>query len=419
VLVLFPNAWDVGELRRDKYAGRCEFVFEGGDLFKLPGALRLLRFDPPAMIARLARKYRGAGLAGVMSSDEYVGAAMAAALARELGLPHADPGHIVTAQHKVASRRLQKQTVPEAVPDFAVVRLATGTPDPPLPYPFFVKPVKGTFSLFAKKVADEKELRAHLDFKLWERFALGRVTAPFDALVRAYTDIDVESGAFIAESLIEGAQVTVDGFACDGEVTPAGIVDSVMFPGTSTFERFDYPSRLLPAPVQARMMDIATRLVKGLGIRQAQFNIEFFWDEKRDRVWVIEINPRMSYQFADLYENVDGTSSYDVLLDLTLGERPRFERRAGRYKVASSFVLRTFRGKRLVSVPSEADVDRFAKQYDDARLRIYGRAGSSLRGEMRAMGSYRYGIVNVGTSSLLDLFAVYNDVLEKLPFRFE
>ena len=419
ILVLYPNDWDRGELARAKYRDRFDFVFEGRELFKMPGALQLIHFSPSATVRRLAQKYRGARLAGVMSSDEYVGAAVAAALGRELRLPHADPAHIVTAQHKLASRALQKKAVPEAVPDFAVVRLATKRPEPALPYPFFVKPIKGTFSLFAKKVDDERALRNHLDFKLWERFALGRVTAPFDDLVRAHTGIDVESRAFIAESLIEGVQVTLDGFAFDGEVVTMGIVDSVMFPGTSTFERFDYPSRMIPKEVQARMSDVARRLVKGLGIRQAQFNIEFFWDEKRDRVWVIEINPRLSYQFADLYENVDGTNSYDVLVDLTLGRRPEFEKGKGAYEFASSFVLRTFEGKTLTAVPSPADVEAFARQYDDARLRIYGRKGSSLAGEMRAMGSYRYGIVNVGAGSLLDLFAIYNDALEKLPFRFE
>ena len=37
-----------------------------------------------------------------------------------------------------------------------------------------------------------------------------------------------------------------------------------------------YPSRLIPRPVQERMVDAAERLVRGLGIRQAQFNIELF-----------------------------------------------------------------------------------------------------------------------------------------------
>jgi hypothetical protein len=70
-------------------------------------------------------------------------------------------------------------------------------------------------------------------------------------------------------------------------------------------------------------------------------------------------------------------------------------------------------------VPQPSQVDAFAKQYDDARLRIYGRRGSSLAGEMRAMGSYRYAIVNVGAGSLLDLFSIHNDALDKLPFRFQ
>jgi len=38
---------------------------------------------------------------------------------------------------------------------------------------------------------------------------------------------------------------------------------------------------------------------------------------------------------------------------------------------------------------------------------------------MRAIGSYRYGIVNVGAKSLLDLFAIYEDVKDSLPFAFK
>ena len=100
ILVLFPNDWDRGELAREKYAGDFEFVFEGADLFKPPGILRLPLFRPSRWIERLAKKYAKAKLDGVMSSDEYVGAAIAAALAKRLGLPHAEPDHIVAAQHK-------------------------------------------------------------------------------------------------------------------------------------------------------------------------------------------------------------------------------------------------------------------------------------------------------------------------------
>jgi hypothetical protein len=419
ILVLFPNDWDRGELARDKYRDHYEFVFAGTDFFKFPGQLRLLGFDAVGFVDKLARRFAGQTLDGVLSSDEYLGAAIAAALAQKLGLPGADPAQILLAQHKYFSRERQKAAVPEAVPAFTwVPLLPSQKAELTIAFPFFVKPVKGTFSLFAAKVDDAAALKQHLAFNIWERALLRAVTRPFNQLLRAYTDATRDANWFIGEELIEGVQVTLDGFAFAGEVHIMGVVDSVMFPGTSTFERFDYPSRLLSAEVQARMSDIAVRMVRGLGMRQAQFNIEMFYDDKRDAIRVIEINPRLSYQFADLYENVDGANSYDVLLDLTLGRKPAFTKGAGPYKFASSFVLRTFQGKRLSSVPSDADVEKFMQQYDDARLRIYGRKGSSLAHEMRAMGSYRYGIVNVGAGTLLDLFAIYNDALEKLPFRF-
>ena len=40
------------------------------------------------------------------------------------------------------------------------------------------------------------------------------------------------------------------------------------------------------------------------------FNIEMMYDAATDRIGIIEINPRMASQFADLYEKVDGTNSY-------------------------------------------------------------------------------------------------------------
>jgi ATP-grasp domain-containing protein len=418
ILVLFPNDWDRGELGRSKYKDQFEFVFEGPDFFKFPGTLALPAFRPVKMTEALAVKYAGKPVDGVMSSDEYVGAAMAAALAKRLGLPCANASDILTAQHKYYARLRQEKATPEAVPRFGIIPLARPLEVPDLPFPFFVKPVKGTFSLFAAKVDDEAALRRHLAFRLHERLLYRCVTAPFNQLLREYTDLELDANAFIAEELIEGVQVTLDGFAFDGDVQIMGVVDSVMFPGTSTFERFDYPSRLLAPEVRARMADIATRLVRGLGIRQAQFNIEMFFDARRDKIHIIEINPRLSYQFADLYENVDGTNSYDVLIDLTLGRRPTFLRGSGAYAYASSFVLRTFKGRRFVAVPSDRDIEAFSRQYDDARLRIYGRKGKSLASEMRAMGSYRHGIINVGAKSLLDLFAIYNDALEKLPFEF-
>jgi hypothetical protein len=136
----------------------------GPSFFELPGALALPFFDAVGYVDRVARKLEEARVDGVLSSDEYVGAAIAAAVGKKLGLPLADPGKILIAQHKYASRGLQKRVVPEAVPDFALIPIegaARGGHAVPLHFPFFVKPLKGTFSVFAGKIVDPEALERH------------------------------------------------------------------------------------------------------------------------------------------------------------------------------------------------------------------------------------------------------------------
>ena len=152
---------------------------------------------------------------------------------------------------------------------------------------------------------------------------------------------------------------------------------SVMFPGTLAFSRFDYPSRL-PQGVQARMAEIATTLMQGLGFDNGMFNIEMMYDAEADRISIIEINPRMASQFADLYEKVDGTISYSVLLDIAQGRPPRFTRRQGRYAFAASCVLRSFEDYLVAAVPSEADIGRLARIYPDIRVELHATPGRKL-----------------------------------------
>jgi hypothetical protein len=417
VLVLFPNPWDRVQLGKPKYRD-YELHFEGDDFFKFPGTLKLITFDACGYIDELAEKWRGR-IDGVLSTDEYVGAIIAAGVAQKLGLPGGDPARIIEAQHKYYSRLAQQRLAIAGTPEVTLIPIS-GAQEPQLAgrFPLFVKPVKGTFSLFAELCADFPSLTRHLDFGVFERLALRRVTKPFNDLLRRYTQFEHDANWFVGESPLSGDQVTVDGFVDRGRVQIMGIVDSVMFEGTQTFERFEYPSRL-PPPVQARMVEMTERFVAGLGIPHGQFNVELFYDRALDRLAIIEINPRLSYQFADLYEYVDGSNTYDVLLDLTLGRPTSFAHRAGEFKKSASFVLRTFRGRRLRSVPSEDEQEAFRARYQESTIKIYGDAGASMKSEMRAMGSYRYGIINVAANSLLDLFAIREDAIDKLPFEVE
>ena len=200
----------------------------------------------------------------------------------------------------------------------------------------------------------------------------------------------------------------------DGDVFFLGVVDANFFPGTHAFERFSYPSTL-PVEVQDRMVALAEKLVRGLGIRHGQFNVELIYDHESDTLQLIEVHPRISYQFADLYADVDGANTYDLLLALTVGDRPEVPRAEGPHKHAASLVIRKFTGHRVRRVPCPATVNAFRSRHPDARVEIFAKEGS-MNPEMRAMGSYRCALINVGVGSLAELRNVRADADAMLQF---
>ena len=86
--------------------------------------------------------------------------------------------------------------------------------------------------------------------------------------------------------------------------------------------------------------------MSGLGFDNCMFNIEMMYDAREDRIAIIEINPRMASQFADLYEKVDGTNAYEVLLDLGMGVRAHAETAARQISLCGELRVADLRGRR-------------------------------------------------------------------------
>ena len=364
-----------------------------------------------AILAKIA----GVRLAAVVSTDDYPGSALAAAIAKELGLPGPDPAVTLICQHKYLARRAQEKLVPDAVPPFALIDVAETAPLPDgLRFPLFVKPVKSFFSIGAERVDEPEALAALLP--RWA--AQDQFFAPLDEMLQRYAGATIGSKRLIAEGVLRGEQVTVEGFVHDGKATVMGVVDSVMFPGTLAFARFDYPSAL-PGDVQQRMTDIAATLMPELGFDNGMFNIEMMYDPSSGAISIIEINPRMASQFADLYEKVDGTNSYAVLLDIAQRRAPRVMRRQGRYRFAASIVLRSFEDYVVAALPSEADLERLERSYPDIRIEILARVGRVLSSEMQDGTSYRYGIVSLGGKDRDDVLAQFAACRDGLGIVFE
>jgi biotin carboxylase len=369
-----------------------------------------LAADPLVEIDRILAGVSGMEIAAVISTDDYPGSALAAGVAERLGLPGPAPEIALICQHKYLSRVAQAKIVPDAVPPFALIDVAEGAALPGgLSFPLFVKPVKSFFSIGAEKIASGAELAAVLPrWAMLDQFFL-----PLDRMLERYAGTSIGTKRLIAEGLLKGTQVTVEGYAYGGVARIMGVVDSIMFPGTLAFSRFEYPSSL-PEAVQARMADIATTLMGGLGFDNGLFNIEMMYDADADRITIIEINPRMASQFADLYEKVDGTNSYEVLLAIGQGRAPEFTPRQGRYGFAASCVLRTFADHLVASLPSEADIGRLARLYPDVRVELHATVGRKLSQELQDGQSYRYGIVNLGGRDREDVLEQFEACRKRL-----
>ena len=348
--------------------------------------------DPVAEIARIRAAIGDRDIAAIVSTDDYPGAALAAVLAEELGLPGPDPKASLICQSKYLSRLAQSRIVPDGIPPFWPIDVAehAALPDG-LTFPAFVKPMKSFFSIGAQRIEDAAEL-AEVKRKWAE---LDAFFMPLDRLLRRHADTEIGTTRLIAEGLLKGVQVTVEGYVHGGEVHILGVVNSIFFPGTLAFSRFDYPSAL-PEGVQGRMAGIAERLMSGLGFDNGMFNVEMMYDAREDRIAIIEINPRMASQFADLYEKVDGTNSYEVLLDLGCGVRPSPKRRQGKYRFAASCVLRTFEDGVVAALPCEERLAEIERAYPDIRVEVHATSGRKLSDELQDGTSFRYGIVSLG-----------------------
>lgn len=205
VLLIGPTTWDATELPRLVTHLGYHIVSAGSDVSEHPES-----FDALAFIDRAVMEYSGRGLDGVIASDDYPGSLVGAAIAEELGLPGPSMRAVLQCQHKYYARVSQRVAVPEATPRFWLID-PTASPETvsALPYPFFVKPVKSYFSLLADRVDGPADLTRVVQASEHHR---RHFVKPFDQLMNRYTALPLGGGHLLAEDLLDGAHVTVEGY---------------------------------------------------------------------------------------------------------------------------------------------------------------------------------------------------------------
>ena len=422
ILVLCPTARDRAHFSRPEIRRAHDLEFRGTDEETHEAGFDGVRFVTETIRAIGGRRsaYRA-----VLGIDDFPASLMAALVAESLGFASPSFESLFLCQHKYYSRLRQRDAVPEATPRFHVLDPSRepAPSDVPMAFPVFVKPVKSYLSILARRIEAFPDLSRTVEEA---RLRLAVIAEMFDGLIGlsrlARRLRAVPGSALLVEEFLSGHQVTLDGYAFAGQVVPLGVVDSFFFLRSSSFERFEYPSRV-PAGVQERMARIADRCIRAIGLDRTFFNMEFFYREENDAIHLIEINGRMSSQFAPLYRMVDGIDLYAMQLDLALGRDPggRGTWAPGRKRgmVAASFVLRTFEDGYVRRIPSAEEIERLERRFPDSFAEILVKEGEKLSDELQDDESYRYALVDLCAKDRKELLKKFDEAKNLLPFALE
>jgi acetyl/propionyl-CoA carboxylase alpha subunit len=229
---------------------------------------------------------------------------------------------------------------------------------------------------------------------------------------------EVEGSYCIAEELIGGRQCTLEGYVYQGKVEIHGVVDSIRHRNRSTFFRYEYPSNL-PKSVQNRMYEVSQKVLHHIGFDNSAFNIEFFWNKSRDKIWLLEINTRVSQSHSDLFEKVDGISNHKITVDVGLGKDPEFPHRKGKFKCASKFYFLKWEDGIVARIPTREEIEVIEKDLGGVTIDIKVSEGIRLS-DLNEQDSYSYKLawLFIGGDSEKDLMRKYRESIQRLHFEF-
>lgn len=384
-------------------------------------------FDIPAMLAeseRVLDNFDGS-IDAIVGYMDFPVSTMLPILCEKYGTRNASLEALLKCEHKFWSRKVMREVIPEHTPAFTAFDpfdddALSKIGDADLRFPFFVKPIKSSGSRLGFRIDSPEDF----DYAIERlRAEIGQISEPFNhVLDRADLPDDireVNGGYCMAERIIGGRQCTVEGYVHEGEVVPYGTVDSIRYPQVLSFFYYFYPSKL-PRRVQNEMYEITRKIMAHIGYDNAAFNIEFFWDELQDRIWLLEINTRVSQSHCDLFESVDGVSHQQVTVDLGLGRKPDMPQGEGEFNVGAEFFYRVFfRDATVARVPSRAEIAVAEEQAPGTRIASNVKKGMRLS-ELPEQDAYSYAVASIwmGASTQAKLLWNYEQVLKRLNYEF-
>lgn len=358
---------------------------------------------------------------GIVCHWDFPATSMTAILCEEFGLLSPSLEAILKCSHKFWSRTEQKRVVPENTPGFCAIdpfddnALESVT----LEYPFWIKPIKGYGSTLGFRINEDADFKQAIGII---RKKIRRIGDPFNTiLARVDLPPDVESvngNYLIAEQLIHGIEIAPEGSMQHGSFHTHGVIDMVRDKNHKSFLRYEYPSQS-PRAIQQRAIDIAEKTLRFIGFDNGCFNMEFFWDEETDDLWIIEINPRISQSHSYQFEKVDGMSNHEIAVHVATGDEPHFQHGNGPYKHAAKFLLRHYSQQDAIveNIPGKKELDQIRSLQPDTDIVINVKKGQRLS-SLLDQDAYSYVLahIHIAAQSTHEMLEKYHEAISILHF---
>lgn len=380
-------------------------------------------FDIPALIEEADRtlsEFQGS-IDGLIAHWDFPSSTLQPIICRRHGLRSASLEAVLKCEHKYWARVVQREAIPDLTPAFAAINPFVDDPlaGVDLDYPFWIKPIKGFSSTLGFRITCREDFDAALPRI---RRHIKRLGAPFNEILKL-ADLPpeiakVDGNHMIAEQIINGKQCGLEGFVHEGRVVIHEIVDCVKDADVHSFTRYELPTHW-PQRIRDRMVDATRTLMAHIGYEGQPFGIEFFWDQDTDKIWVLEVNTRISQSHSEQFILTEGVSNHQVAIDLALGREPRFCRHSGPYRHAAKFMLRRYADCVVEAVPSEEDIRRMEERFPRSKIMLTVKPGDRLS-DQRDQDSYSYEVADLflGADSQKELLDAYEEIGRTLPFRF-
>lgn len=357
---------------------------------------------------------------GIVCHWDFPSSCITPLLAKEYGIRAPSLAAVLRCEHKYWARLEQQEAVPECTPAFQALDpfASDAASSLRMEFPVWLKPVKGFSSMLSFMVKNQEDLENALSEM---RESIGDVGKPFEEALR-HADLpeevrDVSGTHALAEEVMSGIQFAPEGYVQDGEVHLHGMFDMLLEQGGKDLLGLRYPADL-PQALEKRANDAARRIIERVDFHDGCFNVEFRYDEAKDKLWIIEVNPRISQSHSALFRRVDGMSNYEIAVSVALRQTPHFPQDEGPNQVAAKLSLEKLDDAEVTRVPDADELEKLEKEYD-AFIQIGVQKGDRLS-ELPRQPSYAYhvGDVFIGADSKEHLMERYRDIARRAGFEF-